>query len=62
MLAGVLWVPLYGQKVGHGWLYGKGVFMPDRFGWPVAVAGTLFSLVLFYIFVTWIERKSKAIA
>jgi len=59
MLAGALWVPLYGQQVGQGWLYAKGVFMPDRFGWPLALAITMSALVIFYFFITWLDNRSK---
>ncbi len=59
MLAGALWVPLYGEQVGQGWLYAKGVFMPDSFGWPAAVAITLSALAAFYFFVAWLDNRAK---
>ncbi len=59
MLAGGLWVPLYGHTVGNGWLYSKGVFMPDMFGWTGALAVTLSSLVIFYFFINRFESRKK---
>jgi hypothetical protein len=60
MLAGGLWVPVYGSNVGMGSLYGKGVFMPDMFGWAGALIISITILIAFYIFVTWLEsRKNK---
>jgi len=57
MLVAGIWVPLYGHKVGDGWLYGKGVFLPDRLGWAGALTASLSVLVLFYFFVLRLERK-----
>ncbi len=60
MLVAGLWVPLYGSQVGAGWLYGKGVFLPDMFGWTGALIFSITILAAFYIFVTWLEaRKNK---
>lgn len=59
MLVAGLWVPIYGSQVGRGWLYGQRVFLPDRFGWGSALIITLAILMAFYIFVTWIEKRSK---
>ncbi len=60
MLAGGLWVPVYGSNVGMGSLYGKGVFMPDKFGWTGALIISFTILAVFYIFITWLEaRKNK---
>jgi len=59
MLAGGLWVPLYGSKVGQGWLYGRPIFLHDRLGWTGTLIITLSFLTAFYIFVTWIEKRAK---
>ena len=59
MLAGGLWVPVYGSNVGMGSLYGKGVFMPDMFGWAGALIISITILIAFYIFVTWLEARKK---
>lgn len=59
MLVGGLWVPVYGSQVGTGPLYGKGVFLPQMFGWTGALIFTVAILSAFYIFVTMIERKKK---
>ena len=61
MLAGGLWVPVYGSTVGTGSLYGKGIFMPDMFGWTGAIVLTLSILISFYIFITRLETGNKAI-
>jgi membrane protein DedA with SNARE-associated domain len=59
MVAAVLWVPIYGSKVGEGWLYGKPVFLPDKFGWGGALILILSALIGLYLFVTWIEVRKK---
>jgi hypothetical protein len=61
MLAGGLWVPVYGSNVGMGSLYGKGIFMPDMFGWTGAIVISLAILIAFYIFITRLEAGKKAI-
>ena len=62
MLAGGLWVPVYGSTVGTGSLYGKGIFMPDMFGWTGAIVLTMSILISFYIFITRLEARKKVIA
>jgi len=59
MFVAGLWVPIYGAQVGKGWLYGKPVFLPDKFGWGGALILTLAVLIGFYLFVTWIEVRKK---
>lgn len=59
MLVAGLWVPLYGEQVGKGWLYGKTIFLPEKFGWGGSLIGALVVLLAFYIFVTWIELKKE---
>lgn len=59
MAAAGLWVPVYGSKVGEGWLYGKPVFLPDKFGWGGALILSLTVLICLYLFVTWIEVRKK---
>ncbi len=59
MLAGGLWVPVYGKNVGMGSLYGKGIFMPDMFGWSGALLISITILIAFYIFTRWVEAKNK---
>ncbi len=61
MLAGGLWVPVYGSTVGGGSLYGKGIFMPDMFGWTGAIVISLTILIAFYIFITRLETGIKAV-
>ena len=61
MLAGGLWVPVYGSTVGTGSIYGKGIFMPDMFGWTGAIVLTLSILISFYIFIARIENRIKII-
>ncbi|KKM11335.1 hypothetical protein SY88_08810 [Clostridiales bacterium PH28_bin88] len=55
MLISGAWVHIYGQKVGQGWLYGKPVYLPDVFGWGGALAFTYAFLLLFYLFILWVE-------
>ncbi len=61
MLAGGLWVPVYGSTVGTGSLYGKGIFMPDMFGWTGAIVISLAILISFYIFITRLETGKTSI-
>ncbi|SMB91808.1 hypothetical protein SAMN00808754_0525 [Thermanaeromonas toyohensis ToBE] len=55
MLTSGAWVHLYGQKVGQGWLYGKPVFLPDILGWGGALAFVYTFLLVFYLFILWVE-------
>ncbi|WP_054936856.1 YeeE/YedE thiosulfate transporter family protein [Moorella stamsii] len=55
MLTSGAWVHIYGQKVGQGWLYGKPVFLPDIIGWGGALAFVYAFLLVFYLFILWVE-------
>jgi hypothetical protein len=55
MLTSGAWVHMYGQKVGQGWLYGKPVYLPQLWGWGGALAFIYGFLLLFYLFILWVE-------
>lgn len=55
MLTSGAWVHVYGQKVGQGWLYGKPVFLSDMIGWGGALAFVYAFLLVFYLFILWVE-------
>lgn len=55
MLTSGAWVHIYGQKVGQGWLYGKPVYLPQLWGWGGALAFIYGFLLLFYLFILWVE-------
>ncbi len=55
MLTSGAWVHLYGQKVGQGWLYGKPVYLPEALGWGGALIFVYGFLLLFYLFILWVE-------
>lgn len=59
MLVAGLWVPLYGEQVGQGWLYGQTISLSEKLGWGGSLLAVLATLAAFYIFVTWIEIKKK---
>ncbi|BCV21954.1 hypothetical protein hamaS1_20230 [Moorella sp. Hama-1] len=55
MLTSGAWVHIYGQKVGEEWLYGKPVYLPQLWGWGGALAFIYGFLLLFYLFILWVE-------
>ncbi|MGI9953048.1 YeeE/YedE thiosulfate transporter family protein [Moorellaceae bacterium AZ2] len=55
MLTSGAWVHLYGHKVGEGWLYGKPVYLPEVLGWGGALAFVYGFLLVFYLFILWVE-------
>ncbi len=61
MLVAGLWIPVYGSQVGEGWLYGAGVFLPDKLGWSGTLIFTLVFLTIVYAFVTCNKNKPESI-
>ncbi|GFN22141.1 YeeE/YedE thiosulfate transporter family protein [Thermanaeromonas sp. C210] len=55
MLTSGAWVHLYGHRVGEGWLYGRPVYLPEVLGWGGALAFVYGFLLLFYLFILWVE-------
>lgn len=59
MLTSGAWVYIYGQKVGQGWLYGKPIFLPQLLGWSGALFFIYAFLVVFYLFILWVEAGKR---
>jgi uncharacterized membrane protein YedE/YeeE len=57
MLTSGAWTGIYGHKVGQGWIYGSPVFLPEKIGWAGSFAVIFGFLILFYLFITWMEEK-----
>lgn len=51
------WTGIYGSKVGQGWIYGPTVFLPEKIGWLGSFLLIYGFLLLFYLFILWMEGK-----
>jgi len=58
LIAG-LWMPVQTLMEREGWLQGKAVFLPDKFGWTGGVIVTLAVLTGFYFFISYMESRKK---